>query len=92
MPKSRAKLIVKGMVQGVNFRYYTQREAQKRNLTGWVRNLADGSVGAVFEGEEEDVEAMIQWCHHGPPSAHVTELIVQPEEYRGEFQTFFVKF
>jgi acylphosphatase len=92
MPKSRAKLIVKGIVQGVNFRYYTQREAQKRNLTGWVRNLADGSVGAVFEGEEEDVEAMIQWCHHGPPSAHVTELIVQPEEYRGEFQTFFVKF
>ncbi len=92
MPKSRAKLIIKGIVQGVNFRYYTQREAQKRNLTGWVRNLADGSVGAVFEGEEEDLEAMIQWCHHGPPSAQVTELIVQPEEYRGEFQTFFVKF
>jgi acylphosphatase len=92
MPKSRAKLIIKGIVQGVNFRYYTQREAQKRNLTGWVRNLADGSVGAVFEGEEEEVEAMIQWCHHGPPSAQVTELIVQPEEYRGEFQTFFVKF
>jgi acylphosphatase len=92
MPKSRAKLIIKGIVQGVNFRYYTQREAQKRNLTGWVRNLADGSVGAVFEGEEEEVEAMIQWCRHGPPSARVTELIVQPEEYRGEFQTFFVKF
>jgi acylphosphatase len=92
MPKSRAKLIIKGIVQGVNFRYYTQREAQKRNLTGWVRNLADGSVGAVFEGEEEEVEAMIQWCRHGPPSSRVTELIVQPEEYRGEFQTFFVKF
>jgi len=92
MPKSRAKLIIKGIVQGVNFRYYTQREAQKRNLTGWVRNLSDGSVGAVFEGEEEEVEAMIQWCHHGPPSSQVTELIVQPEEYRGEFQTFFVKF
>jgi len=92
MPKTRAKLIIKGMVQGVNFRYYTQREAHKRHLTGWVRNLADGSVAAVFEGEEENVEAMIQWCHHGPPSAQVTELIVQPEEYRGEFQSFSVKF
>jgi acylphosphatase len=92
MAKSRAKLIVKGMVQGVNFRFYTQRQAQKHNLTGWVRNLPDGSVAAVFEGEEEDVEAMIQWCHHGPPSAHVTQVIVQPEEYRGEFQRFSVVF
>jgi len=92
MPKSRSRLIIKGIVQGVNFRYYTQREAQKQNLTGWVQNLADGSVAALFEGEDEDVEAMIQWCHHGPPSAHVTELIVQPEEYRGEFRFFSVKF
>ena len=92
MPKSRSRLIIKGIVHGVNFRYYTQREAQKHNLTGWVQNLADGSVAALFEGEEEDVEAMIQWCHHGPPSAHVTELIVQMEEYRGEFRFFSVKF
>lgn len=92
MAKSRTKLIVKGMVQGVNFRFYTQRQAQKHNLTGWVRNLPDGSVAAVFEGEEEDVEAMIQWCHYGPPSAHVTQVIVQPEEYRGEFQRFSVVF
>lgn len=92
MPQSRARLVIKGIVQGVNFRYYTQREALKHNLTGWVQNLADGSVAALFEGEEEDVEAMIQWCHHGPPSARVTELIVQPEEYRGEFQSFSVKF
>ena len=92
MPKSRSRLIIKGIVQGVNFRYYTQREAQKHTLTGWVQNLEDGSVAALFEGEEEDVEAMIQWCRHGPPSAHVTELIVQPEEYRGEFRFFSVKF
>jgi acylphosphatase len=92
MPKSRSRLIIKGIVQGVNFRYYTQREAQKHNLTGWVQNLADGSVAALFEGEEEDVEAMIQWCHHGPPSARVTELIVQMEEYREEFRFFSVKF
>jgi len=92
MAKTRAKLIIKGIVQGVNFRYYTQREANKYGLTGWVRNLPDGSVAALFEGEEEKVEAMIQWCRHGPPSAHVTELIVHPEEYKGEFQSFSIAF
>jgi acylphosphatase len=92
MPKSRAKLIIKGMVQGVNFRYYTQREAQKRNLTGWVRNLPDGSVAALFEGDENEVESMIQWCRSGPPSAQVTEMIVQPEDYRGEFESFSIQF
>ncbi len=92
MSKSRARVIVKGIVQGVNFRYYTQQEAQKHHVTGWARNLSDGSVVAIFEGEEEDVEAMIQWCRHGPPAARVTELIAQPEEYRGEFKSFSVKF
>jgi acylphosphatase len=88
MARKRAKLIIKGIVQGVNFRYYTQREAKKYDLTGWVRNLPDGSVAALCEGEEEDVESMIQWCRHGPPSAHVTELVAQTEEFRGEFQSF----
>ena len=92
MAKSRSKVIVKGIVQGVNFRYYTQRQAIRYNVTGWVRNLPDGSVAALFEGEEQDVEAMLQWCHHGPPSAQVTELIVQPEEYQGEFSSFSIKF
>ena len=67
MAKSRAKVIVKGIVQGVNFRYYTQRQAVKYNINGWVKNLPDGSVGAVFEGEEHDVAAMVQWCRQGPP-------------------------
>ncbi len=92
MAKSRSKVIVKGIVQGVNFRYYTQRQAIRYNITGWVRNLPDGSVAALFEGEEQDVEAMAQWCRHGPPSAQVTELIVQPEEYQGEFSSFSIKF
>ena len=92
MPKSRVRLLIKGVVQGVNFRYYTQREAQRNSLSGWVKNLANGSVAALLEGEEEDVKAMIEWCRQGPPSAHVTELIVQPEEYRGEFSSFSIKF
>jgi len=92
MPKSRGKVIVRGIVQGVNFRSYTRRQAMRYNVTGWVRNLPDGSVAAIFEGEEQDVETMIQWCRHGPPSAQVTELIVQPEEYRGEFSSFSIRF
>jgi acylphosphatase len=92
MAKTRAKVIVKGIVQGVNFRYYTQRQAAKYNITGWVKNLPDGSVAAVFEGEDHDVAAMVQWCRQGPPSARVTELIEQPEEYRGGFSSFSVKY
>ena len=91
MAKTRYKVIVRGIVQGVNFRYYTRGQAIRYNVTGWVRNLPDGSVAAVFEGEEQDVEAMVQWCRHGPPSAEITELIAQPEEYRGEFSSFSIK-
>jgi acylphosphatase len=92
MGKSRAKVIVRGIVQGVNFRYYTQRQAIRSGVTGWVQNLPDGSVAAVFEGEEQDVEAMLEWCRRGPSSAQVSELIVQPEEYRGDFPSFSIKF
>jgi acylphosphatase len=92
MAKSRVKVIVKGNVQGVNFRYYTQREAEKYRVTGWVRNLPDGSVAALFEGEEEDVEVLIQWCRQGPPAARVKELLAQPEEYGGEFSSFSVRY
>jgi acylphosphatase len=92
MGKSRVKVIVKGIVQGVNFRYYTQRQAIRSGVTGWVQNLPDGSVAAVFEGEEQDVEAMLEWCRRGPSSAQVSELIVQPEEYRGDFPSFSIKF
>ncbi len=91
MGKARSKVIVKGIVQGVNFRYYTHRQAVRLNLTGWVRNLPDGSVAAVFEGDDQDVEAMVQWCRQGPPSSRVMELVVQPEDYKGEFNSFSIK-
>jgi len=92
MAKTRARLLIKGVVQGVNFRYYTRREALRLNVTGWVSNLPDGSVAAILEGVEEDVEVLIQWCRQGPSSAQVAELIVQPEEYRAEFQSFSIRF
>lgn len=92
MSKKRAHLFIEGRVQGVFFRACTQEEAQKRNLTGWVKNLYDGRVETVFEGEEEDVQSMIKWCHNGPPHAVVTHVSVAIEEYRGEHPDFSVSF
>ncbi len=90
MSKKRAHLFVKGRVQGVFFRACTQEEAQKRMLTGWVKNLHDGRVEALFEGEEKDVQSMIDWCHRGPSHAVVTDVSVELEEYEGEYSDFSV--
>jgi acylphosphatase len=59
-------VIVEGRVQGVGYRAFVEREARARGLKGWVRNRSDGSVEAVFSGEEEDVQSMIVACHRGP--------------------------
>jgi len=65
---------VSGRVQGVGYRYFVEREAQSRNLEGWVRNRRDGSVEAVFAGPEQAVTAMIAACRRGPSSARVDAL------------------
>jgi acylphosphatase len=70
----------------------TRRAALERNLTGWVKNLPDGRVEAVFEGKEADVTSMLTWCEIGPPLAHVTKTTVEWEPYAGEFDTFDVTF
>lgn len=87
----RARVVVSGKVQGVYFRASTEDEARSRGLTGWVRNNRDGEVEAVFEGEQAAVEAMIAWCHRGPPGARVTGVTVTWEEPRGE-RGFTVRF
>jgi len=63
--------IVRGLVQGVGFRYATQREGERLGLVGWVRNRADGSVEVVARGEESELDAMQRWAQHGPRSARV---------------------
>jgi acylphosphatase len=90
--KVRAHVLVSGMVQGVFFRSETQYEAKKRNVTGWVRNLPDGMVEAVFEGEEEKVKELINFCKHGPPGARVTSVDVRWEKYTGEFKDFEIRY
>jgi acylphosphatase len=90
--KIRASVTVKGLVQGVCFRQYTQQTAIRHNVTGWVRNLPDGNVAGCFEGEEKDVRALIDWCRRGPEWARVEEVLVENEPYRGEFSGFNVRF
>ncbi|MBS7659106.1 MAG: acylphosphatase [Candidatus Bathyarchaeia archaeon] len=86
--KVRAHVFISGVVQGVFFRATTRREARKWGVNGWVRNLPDGRVEAVFEGEEEAVRRLIEFCKRGPPGAKVTHVDVIWEEYKGEFEDF----
>jgi acylphosphatase len=80
----RAHVWVSGRVQGVCFRAYAEEEARISDVGGWVRNTPDGRVEAVFEGDRSGVEAMIQWCHRGSPSAVVAGVEVKWEEAQGE--------
>lgn len=79
----RRRIKAHGRVQGVFFRDTTRREAQDRGVAGWVRNAADGSVEAVFEGEPEAVEALVDLCRGGPGHATVERLEVEEEEPEG---------
>ena len=84
----RAHVLISGRVQGVSFRWYTQRMAQHLGLTGWVRNLRDGRVEAVLEGPEPRVRQAVAWCYQGEGMAHVTEVDLTYGEATAEFRGF----
>jgi acylphosphatase len=90
--KSRAHVFISGRVQGVFFRASTREEAIGLGLTGWVRNMSDGRVEAVFEGDESVVDEMVSWCNRGPPHSRVRGVDVTKEDYRGEFEDFGVRY
>lgn len=90
--KKRVHLLISGKVQGVFFRANTRDQARRLGLSGWVRNLPDGRVEAVAEGEEERLKELIDWCHHGPPGAIVRAVEVRWEDFRGEFSDFEVRY
>ena len=85
---TRAHVIVSGRVQGVFFRQATKSAAKKHNVVGWVRNLPDGRVEAIFEGKKEDVESMVEYCRLGPSAAYVRSLETAWEGCTGEFTEF----
>jgi acylphosphatase len=90
--KNRAHVFVTGRVHGVFFRAETKRNADRHDVKGWVRNLPDRRVEAVFEGEKEDVNALIAFCKHGPSEAKVKGIDVTWENYTGEFDRFKIKY
>ncbi|PLX99962.1 MAG: acylphosphatase [Desulfuromonas sp.] len=87
----RARVHVSGRVQGVWFRQSTKNKAEEHNVTGWTRNNIDGTVEALFEGEEVDIRTLIDWCRQGPETARVDSLHVIWEIPTGEFTTFQIK-
>jgi acylphosphatase len=90
--KARVHVFVSGRVQGVFFRSETKHEAESRDVKGWVRNLSDGRVEAVFEGEEETVKALVEFCRRGPLGAIVANVDLAWENYTGEFDDFKMKY
>ena len=87
----RVRLTVSGVVQGVGFRMYAQREARHLGLTGFVRNLPGGEVEIVAEGDSAAVDRLIAWARRGPPAARVERVEVEPGEPTGEFDGFDVR-
>ena len=85
---ARAHVLISGRVQGVFFRSSVREQASELGVKGWVRNLPEGQVEAVFEGEEEAVKKLIEFCRHGPPRARVSNADVTWETYVGEFIHF----
>jgi acylphosphatase len=90
--KARVHVLVSGRVQGVFFRSQAQEEAESRGVKGWIRNVSDGTVEAVFEGEKEAVEALIKFCRRGPAGASVTSVDLKWENYTGEFDEFRIRY
>ena len=80
----RRRVVVRGHVQGVFFRDSVRRQAEQHGVGGWVRNCADGSVEAAFEGDPEGVESLVRYSHSGPRGAHVESVDVTEEDPRGE--------
>ena len=90
--KKRAEIIVNGLVQGVGFRYFVIRNAQQLGLKGYVKNLYDGSVLTVVEGEKGLIEELFKKIKIGPRSAHVNNSKIEWGEFKNEFSTFEVEY
>ena len=84
----RVRLIVKGRVQGVFFRYNTRKMAERLGLKGWVKNKIDGTVEILAEGSDDKINDLIGWCKKGPIGSRVETVGIKTEKYKGEFKDF----
>ena len=92
MNEARAHVLIEGRVQGVFYRAFARGIAYTLGLKGWVKNLYDGRVEAVFEGKKELIEQAIRKCHQGPPGARVTNIEVKWEEFMEDIKGFAIKY
>jgi acylphosphatase len=92
MENARAHLFIEGRVQGVFYRAFARDMAHCLGLSGWTKNLRDGRVEAVFEGEKRTIEEAIRECNAGPPGARVTNIDIQWEPYSGDEDGFSVRY
>jgi len=84
----RVHIFIGGKVQGVYFRQNTAYKAQELNIKGWIRNLKDGRVEAVFEGERVNMNKLLNWCNNGPKNAIVKDIQIVDEEFKNEYSNF----
>ncbi len=92
MNSKRVHLLIRGRVQGVYFRQSMMETAEKNNVLGWVQNLPDNRVESVLEGNDSNVDAVIEWAHFGPAGAVVDELKITEENYVGKFSEFEIRY
>jgi len=90
--KIRIHAFISGIVQGVFFRSETRRIAKNLDIKGWIKNLPDGRVEVVIEGEKDKIDKLIEFLKQGPPAASVNKVDVKTENYKGEFEDFTIKF
>ena len=88
MSQQRVRVFVKGKVQGVFFRQALKVKAKQQGVFGWVKNLTDGRVEAILEGNEESVNNLVEWCHGGPANARVEDVEIRNEKFINEFSKF----
>jgi acylphosphatase len=87
----RVRILIEGRTQGINFRYYTQQQAQKLGLAGFVRNLSDGRIEIDAQGDDESVEEMLTWCQEGPQSAQLKSILFRYDEPSEHVSDFIVR-
>lgn len=90
--KKNVHITINGKVQGIWFRANTKQKAEQLGITGWVKNIPNGSVEAIFEGEENCIKEMIDWCQHGPPQAKVENIEIKEQSITNGFDEFLIKY
>lgn len=88
----RIHVFITGKVQGVYFRKSMKLKAEQNKVNGWVKNLRDGRVEAVVEGEDKNVDLTTEWCHSGPSGSIVEDIVVRREMYAAEFDSFEIRY